>query len=122
MPTPSPGDGLALSGLGPPNVTAATLEGATASLSGAPTSLGAPGAPGTSTPGANVGRPALGSREADGGWALSWCKEKYWGQILVATADTSGLAMVGPRRRLHVIFTHIPRLFISRPVNVLNKS
>jgi len=97
MPTPSPGDALALSGVGSPSITIATLEGASASLAGAPTSLGAPSAlAGTSTPGAApVVRPLHGAREADGGWALSWCKEKYWGQMLVATVDTSGLAKVG---------------------------
>lgn len=33
-------------------------------------------------------------READGGWCLSWCKERYWGEILAASAGTTGAVHV----------------------------
>lgn len=33
-------------------------------------------------------------READGGWCLSWCKERYWGEILAASAGTTGTVHV----------------------------
>lgn len=36
-------------------------------------------------------------READGGWCLSWCKERYWGEILAVSAGTTGTVHV--RRR-----------------------
>lgn len=36
-------------------------------------------------------RQGLGSREADGGWCLSWCKEKWWGQIMAVACGTSNV-------------------------------
>ena len=33
-------------------------------------------------------------READGGWCLSWCKERYWGEILAASAGATGTVHV----------------------------
>lgn len=33
-------------------------------------------------------------READGGWCISWCKERYWGEILAASAGTTGTVHV----------------------------
>ena len=35
-------------------------------------------------------RHGIGNREADGGWSLSWCKDRYWGEILAVCAGTSG--------------------------------
>ena len=29
-------------------------------------------------------------READGGWCISWCKERYWGEILAASVGATG--------------------------------
>lgn len=34
-------------------------------------------------------------READGGWCISWCKERYWGEILAASVGTTGALHVG---------------------------
>lgn len=32
--------------------------------------------------------------EAMGGWSLSWCKEKWWGQVLAVTSGHSGIVKV----------------------------
>jgi len=44
--------------------------------------------------------PDVGNREADGGWSLSWCKDRYWGEILAVCAGTSGRVKV-QLRSLH---------------------
>jgi len=60
-----------------PTQTHATLDGASASLvaqalqQGLQQSITAP----TSS------RAGLANREADGGWCISWCKDKYWGDV-----------------------------------------
>jgi nucleoporin SEH1 len=45
-----------------------------------------PGSMGASRPG--------GAKEADGGWALSWCKDHLWGEILALSAGTDGIVKV----------------------------
>ncbi|KAI0687085.1 WD40 repeat-like protein [Earliella scabrosa] len=48
------------------------------------------------------GRPGLGTREADGGWCISWCKDKYWGEIIAAGCGIDGIVkiiQVSPSRR-----------------------
>jgi nucleoporin SEH1 len=42
------------------------------------------------------GRPGTGNREADGGWCVSWCKDRYWGEIIAAAAGIGGLVKVPP--------------------------
>lgn len=39
-------------------------------------------------------RPGLGNREADGGWCLAWCKERYWGEVIAAGCGVNGLVKV----------------------------
>nr|GAT50984.1 predicted protein [Mycena chlorophos] len=39
-------------------------------------------------------RPGVGHREADGGWCISWCKDRYWGEIIAASAGTSGVVKI----------------------------
>ncbi|TFK20373.1 nuclear pore protein seh1 [Coprinopsis marcescibilis] len=39
-------------------------------------------------------RHALANREADGGWTLSWCKDRYWGEIIAVGAGTSGVVKI----------------------------
>ncbi|CAL1708976.1 unnamed protein product [Somion occarium] len=36
------------------------------------------------------GRPGMGNREADGGWCISWCKDRYWGEIIAASCGVDG--------------------------------
>ncbi|KAJ7746473.1 WD40-repeat-containing domain protein [Mycena maculata] len=40
------------------------------------------------------GRPGLGNREADGGWCISWCKDRYWGEVIAAGSGTSGVVKI----------------------------
>jgi nucleoporin SEH1 len=35
-----------------------------------------------------------GGREADGGWSVSWCKERYWGEVLATCSGISGVVKV----------------------------
>ncbi|KIK61535.1 hypothetical protein GYMLUDRAFT_42532 [Collybiopsis luxurians FD-317 M1] len=35
-----------------------------------------------------------GTREADGGWCISWCKERWWGALLACTSGPSGVAKI----------------------------
>ncbi|KAI0823235.1 WD40-repeat-containing domain protein [Trametes gibbosa] len=47
-------------------------------------------------------RPGLGTREADGGWCISWCKDKYWGEIIAAGCGIDGVVkiiQIHPSRR-----------------------
>ncbi|KAF9652668.1 WD40 repeat-like protein [Thelephora ganbajun] len=50
-------------------------------------------------------------READGGWCLSWCKERYWGEILAASVGTTGtvhIIQLLPSRRPLILLTLDP--------------
>ncbi|KAG8810462.1 hypothetical protein FRC17_002932, partial [Serendipita sp. 399] len=61
--------------------------------------------------GSGAGNTRPGKREADGGWALSWCKEKALGQIIVVTAGTSGAAkalQLSDSRSHRTVFTLPP--------------
>lgn len=68
-----------------PTQTHATLEGASASLV-------AQALQQSQVP--LQQRPGLGNREADGGWCVSWCKEKYWGEVLAAGCGVLGTVKV----------------------------
>ncbi|KAJ7222067.1 WD40-repeat-containing domain protein [Mycena haematopus] len=39
-------------------------------------------------------RPGLGNREAHGGWCISWCKDRYWGELIAAGAGASGVIKI----------------------------
>ncbi|KAF8621336.1 hypothetical protein AX15_007871 [Amanita polypyramis BW_CC] len=69
--------------------------------------------------GSNQPRPGGGNKEADGGWCLSWCKERYWGEVLAVGCGTSGIVkivQVTPSRRPTTILSLDPTL----PTEVLN--
>ncbi|KAF5351136.1 hypothetical protein D9756_008241 [Leucocoprinus leucothites] len=56
-------------------------------------------------------RHGVGNREADGGWSLSWCKDRYWGGVLAASAGTSGVVKIvqlTPSRRHVTLLTLDP--------------
>ncbi|KAF9003288.1 WD40-repeat-containing domain protein [Cyathus striatus] len=60
----------------------------------------------------------VGNREADGGWSLSWCKERYWGEIIACAAGTSGIVKViqlSPSRRPSTLLTLDPSPASSPP-------
>ncbi|KDQ60014.1 hypothetical protein JAAARDRAFT_126019 [Jaapia argillacea MUCL 33604] len=61
--------------------------------------------------GGTVGRPGMGNREADGGWCLSWCKERYWGEVLAVGCGVSGVIKIiqtSPSRRPVTLLTLDP--------------
>ncbi|ETW75791.1 hypothetical protein HETIRDRAFT_66253 [Heterobasidion irregulare TC 32-1] len=37
---------------------------------------------------------SIPSIEADGGWSISWCKERYWGEIIATSCGTNGIVKV----------------------------
>ncbi|OCH93924.1 WD40 repeat-like protein [Obba rivulosa] len=39
-------------------------------------------------------RSGSGNREADGGWCLSWCKDRYWGELIAAGCGASGVVKI----------------------------
>jgi nucleoporin SEH1 len=42
----------------------------------------------------NQNRPGWGNREADGGWCLSWCKEKWWGEMIAVGCGPNGIVNI----------------------------
>ncbi|KAH7882399.1 WD40-repeat-containing domain protein [Phlebopus sp. FC_14] len=85
-----------------PTQTSATLEGASASL--VAQALQQSQAP-------FQARPGVGNREADGGWCISWCKERYWGEVIVAGSGISGtikIIQISPSRRPTTLLTLDP--------------
>jgi nucleoporin SEH1 len=52
------------------------------------------GATGATGPTGAQSRSGLGNREADGGWCISWCKDRYWGEIIAAGCGINGLIKV----------------------------
>jgi len=47
-------------------------------------------------------RPGVGVREADGGWCISWCKDRYWGEVIAVGCGINGvvkLIQLSPSRR-----------------------
>ena len=44
--------------------------------------------------GSSQARPGTGNKEADGGWCISWCKDRYWGEVLAVGCGTNGIIKV----------------------------
>lgn len=76
--------------LATPTQTHATLDGASASLVAQALQQGLQQTTSSPTP----GRAGLANREADGGWCISWCKDKYWGEVIAAGCGTNGIIKV----------------------------
>ncbi|KAJ3492262.1 hypothetical protein NLI96_g113 [Meripilus lineatus] len=56
-------------------------------------------------------RPGLGNREADGGWCISWCKDRHWGEIIAAGCGIDGkikIIQLSPSRRPVTLLTLDP--------------
>jgi nucleoporin SEH1 len=70
-----------------PTQTSATLEGASASLVAQALQQS------QSQTGVQI-RPGMGNREADGGWCLSWCKDRYWGEVIATGCGIGGTVKV----------------------------
>ena len=66
-------------------------------------------------------------READGGWCISWCKERYWGEILAVSVGTTGslhvrCKWIGIYLRFLTTSRHLQIIQLSpsrRPLNIL---
>ncbi|KAF8156881.1 WD40 repeat-like protein [Crassisporium funariophilum] len=76
--------------LATPTQTHATLDGASASLVAQALQQGLQQSANSSS----QPRPGLGNREADGGWCIAWCKERYWGEVIAAGCGTSGVIKI----------------------------
>lgn len=53
----------------------------------------------------------VGNREADGGWALSWCKDRYWGELIACSSGTNSIVKIvqlSPSRRPETILVLSP--------------
>jgi len=61
-------------------------------------------------------RSGLGNREADGGWCISWCKDRYWGEIIAAGCGTNGIikVLILPHTLSSTTFESFSKLFIYR--------
>lgn len=89
--------------LATPTQTSASLEAPSASLV-AQALLQQGIQPGTQT---TQSRPGLGNREADGGWCLSWCKDRYWGEIIAVGCSINGVIKVSsPSHTLLTLLIH----------------
>ncbi|KAG5728171.1 Nucleoporin SEH1 [Termitomyces sp. T112] len=56
-------------------------------------------------------RSGSGNREADGGWCISWCKDRYWGELIATASGIDGVVKIiqlTPSRRPTVILTLDP--------------
>lgn len=82
-----------------------TGQGSDASLVDTVHSLSAPNAPVSSSAASSNGfsigsssttgdKHGLGKKEADGGWCLSWCKDKTYGELCAVTAGATGTVKV----------------------------
>lgn len=103
--------GLPLPGGGSPSMASASF----ADSAGSPSKGGAP-LPGGGMTAAGMAMGSLGAAsssagsvssfegrkggtvESDGGWALSWCKEHWWGERLAVSSGSSGIIRVGRSR------------------------
>ncbi|KAL0951965.1 hypothetical protein HGRIS_008616 [Hohenbuehelia grisea] len=95
--------------LATPTQTTATLDAASASLvsQALQQGLSQSAAPGATQP----GRSGMGSREADGGWCISWCKDRYWGEVIAAGCGISGtikIVQLSPSHRPTTLLTLDP--------------
>ena len=56
--------------------------------------------------GGSRSRSGLGNREADGGWCISWCKDRYWGEVTTVGCGTNGILEV-----LSTLYFLAPNIF-----------
>ncbi|KAH9926762.1 WD40 repeat-like protein [Fomitopsis serialis] len=77
-----------------PTVTLTTPTQPSATLDAASVSLAAHAVQQQQQQSQLPSRPGLGYREADGGWCISWCKDRYWGEIIAASSGINGLVKI----------------------------
>lgn len=86
-------------GIGPglsPSASTLTMNEGGASANLVAQALAASQAPGSGHAQSGAGQRGFGgaNREADGGWCLSWCKDRYWGEVVAAGSGTNGVIKV----------------------------
>lgn len=57
------------------------------------------------------GKPGGANKEADGGWCISWCKDRYWGELIAAGCGVDGtvkIIQLSSPRRLVTLLTLDP--------------
>ncbi|KAH8101864.1 WD40 repeat-like protein [Cristinia sonorae] len=89
-------------------VTLATPTQTTSTLDGASVSLAAQALQQQQQQSQGPSRPGLGNREADGGWCISWCKDKYWGEVIAAGCGIDGkikIIQLSPSHRPATLLT-----------------
>ncbi|PCH44856.1 WD40 repeat-like protein [Wolfiporia cocos MD-104 SS10] len=75
-------------------VTSPTPVQPSATLDGAAATLAAHAAQQQQQQNQAPSRPGMGHREADGGWCISWCKDRYWGELVAAGCGVSGVIKI----------------------------
>ncbi|KAK7678672.1 hypothetical protein QCA50_018253 [Cerrena zonata] len=71
-------------------VTQATPTHTSSTLEGASVSLVAHALQQQQQQNPAPGRPGMGNREADGGWCISWCNDRYWGEVIATGCGVDG--------------------------------
>ncbi|OSX63514.1 hypothetical protein POSPLADRAFT_1055569 [Postia placenta MAD-698-R-SB12] len=92
-------------------VTQATPTQPSATLDGASLSLAAHAVQQQQQQNQAPSRPGLGHREADGGWCISWCKDRDWGEVIATACGINGLVKIiqlNPARRPSTLLTLDP--------------
>ncbi|KAI0938538.1 hypothetical protein AcW1_001754 [Taiwanofungus camphoratus] len=77
-----------------PTITLATPTQPSAILDGASVSLAMHAVAQQQQQNQMPSRPGLGYREADGGWCISWCKDRYWGEVIAAGCGINGVVKI----------------------------
>jgi nucleoporin SEH1 len=80
--------------LATPTQSHAPFDAASASLVTQALQQSTSSVPASSSATPQPGRPGLGNREADGGWCISWCKDRYWGELIAVGCGISGTIKV----------------------------
>lgn len=92
-------------------LTSSTPTQTSTSLDGAPPSLVSHALQQQQQHAQPLPRPGMGNREADGGWCISWCKDKYWGEVIATSCGVNGavkIIQLSPSRRPITVLTLDP--------------
>ncbi|KAF5380086.1 hypothetical protein D9615_006200 [Tricholomella constricta] len=53
-------------------------------------------------------RSGTGNRKANGGWCISWCKDRYWGELIAVGCRVNGIVKLSPSRCPTAVLTLDP--------------
>ncbi|BGP37591.1 epoxide hydrolase, soluble (sEH) [Rhodotorula kratochvilovae] len=85
------GDGFGLGGAGSAAGSAGSGSAPFPSVSSAASTASASGGGGGGVGGSTGGARTGGTVESDGGWAVSWCEEAWWGERLAVSSGPNGI-------------------------------